>query len=71
MLKFVAGHDIAVQPASVNIVFECKQAQQYSRTHHFRFIRAVSRSAQNAWIALVARAYYSYSKTLQFSCIFI
>jgi len=48
MLKFVAGHDIAVQPASVNIVFECKQAQQYSRTHHFRFIRAVSRSAQNA-----------------------
>ena len=48
MLKSVAGHDIVVQPASINIVFECKQAQQYSRTHHLRFIRAVSRSAQNA-----------------------
>jgi len=47
MLKFVAGHDIVVQPASINIVFECKQAQQYSRTHHLRFIRAVSWSAQN------------------------
>jgi len=48
MLKLVAGHDIVVQPASINIVFECKQAQQYSRTHHLRFIRAVSWSAQNA-----------------------
>jgi len=48
MLKFVAGHDIVVQPASINIVFECKQAQQYSRAHHLRFIRAVSWSAQNA-----------------------
>jgi len=27
MLKFVAGHDIVVQPASINIVIECKQAQ--------------------------------------------
>jgi len=48
MLKFVAGHDIVVQPASINIVFECKQAQQYSRTHHLHFIKAVSRSARNA-----------------------
>jgi len=48
MVKFVAGHDIVVQPASINIVFVCQQAQQYSRTHHLRFSRAVSRSAQNA-----------------------
>jgi len=48
MLKFVAGHDIVVQPASINIVFECKQAQQYSRTHQLGFIKAVSWSAQNA-----------------------
>jgi len=37
-----------VQPASINIVFGCKQAQQYSRTHHVGFIRAVRWSAQNA-----------------------
>jgi len=48
ILKFVAGHGIVVQPASINIVFGCKQAQQYSRTHHLGFIRAVSWSAQNA-----------------------
>jgi len=34
ILKFAAGHGAVVQPASINIVFECKQAQQYSRTHH-------------------------------------
>ena len=48
ILKFVAGHDTVVQPASINIVFGCKQAQQYSRTHHLGFIRAVSWSALNA-----------------------
>jgi len=32
--KFVAGHVTLVQPASINIVLGCKQAQQYSRTHH-------------------------------------
>ena len=34
--------------ASINIVIVCKQAKQYSRTHHLCFIRAVSWSAQNA-----------------------
>jgi len=34
ILKFVAGHGAAVKPATINIVFGCKQAQQYSRTHH-------------------------------------
>jgi len=29
----VAGHGTVIQPASINIVFGCKQAQQYSRTH--------------------------------------
>jgi len=48
ILKFVAGHGSVVQPASINIVFGCKQAQQYSRTHQSGFIRAVSWSAQNA-----------------------
>jgi len=48
ILIFVAGHDTVVQPASINIVFGCKQAQQYSRTHNLGFIRAVSSSAQNA-----------------------
>jgi len=48
ILKFVAGHATVVQPASINMVFGCKQAQQYSRTHHLGFIRAVSWSAQNA-----------------------
>ena len=32
----------------INIVFGCKQAQQYIRTHQLGFIRAVSWSAQNA-----------------------
>jgi len=48
ILKYVAAHGTVVQPASINIVFGCKQAQQYSRTHHLGFIRAVSLSAQNA-----------------------
>jgi len=48
ILKFVAGHGTAVQPASINIAFGCKQRQQYSRKHQLGFIRAVSWSAQNA-----------------------
>jgi len=40
----VAGHGTVVQPA---IIFGCKQAQQYSRTHQLGFVRAVSWSAQN------------------------
>ena len=48
ILRFVAGHGTVVQPVSINIVFGCKQAQQYSRIHHLGFIRAVSCSAQNA-----------------------
>ena len=46
--KFVAGHGAVVQPASINIVFGCKQAQQYSRTHQLGFVRAATRRAQNA-----------------------
>jgi len=46
MLYFVAGHGAAVQPASINVVFGYKQAQQYSRIHQLGFIRAVSWSAQ-------------------------
>jgi len=48
ILIFVAGHDTVVQPGSINIVFGCKQAHQYSRTHNLGFNRAVSWSAQNA-----------------------
>jgi len=48
ILKFVAGHCAVVQPASINIVFGYKQAQQYSRKRQLAFIRAVSWSAQNA-----------------------
>jgi len=48
ILKFVAGHGAVVQPASINIVFGYKQAQQYSRKHQLGFIRAVSWNAQNA-----------------------
>jgi len=50
--KFVAGHGTVVQPASINIVCGCKQAQQYSRTHHLGFIRAVNWSqgcTQRGW----------------------
>jgi len=68
LLNFVAGHGTVVQPVSINIVFGCKQAQQYSRIHQLSFIRAVGWSAQKAF-ALVSRAYHSYSRTLQFSCI--
>jgi len=39
--KFVAGHGTVLQPASINIVFGCKQAQQYSRIHHLGFIRTL------------------------------
>jgi len=46
--QVVAIHGTVVQPASINIVFGCKQAQQYSRTHQLDFVRAVSCSAQNA-----------------------
>jgi len=68
ILKFVAGHGTVVQTASINIVFGCKQAQQYSRTHQLGFIRAVSWSAQNVashW----SHVHIIYSGTLQFSCI--
>ena len=47
MHKFVAGHGAVVQPAPINIVFGCTQAQQYSRRHQSGIIRAVSWSAQN------------------------
>jgi len=47
ILKYVAGHGTVVQPASINIVFGCKQAQQYSGIHQLGFIRAVSWSTQN------------------------
>ena len=46
--KFVAGHGAVVQPAFINIVFGCKQAQQYSGTHHLGFIRTVGWSSLNA-----------------------
>ena len=48
MLKYFAGHGAVVQPASINIVFGYKQAQQYRRIHQLDFIRAVSWTAQNA-----------------------
>jgi len=48
ILKFVAGRGTVDQPVSIKIVFGCKQAQQYSRTHRLSFIRAVSWSAPNA-----------------------
>jgi len=48
ILRFVAGHGTLVQLLSINIVFGCKQVQQYSKTHHLGFIRAVSCSARNA-----------------------
>jgi len=67
-LNFVARHGAVLQPASINIVSGCKQAQQYGRTHQLSFMRVVGRSAQNA-CALAARAYHSYCRTLQFSCI--
>jgi len=41
-------HGTVVQPASINIVFGCKQAQPYRRTHHLGFIGAVSLSARKA-----------------------
>jgi len=44
----VAGHGTVILLASINIVFGCKQAQQYSRKHQWGFIRAISWSAQNA-----------------------
>jgi len=42
ILKFVVGHGTVVQPATIDIVFGCKQAQQYSRKHQLGSIRAVS-----------------------------
>jgi len=66
ILKFVAGHGTVVQTASINIVFGCKQAQQYSRTHQLGFIRAASWSAQNAeshWSHV--HKYHSYKCGLQ------
>ena len=53
-LEFVAGHGSVVQPASINIAFGWKQAQQYSRTHQLGFIRAAS------WIARNAESHWSH-----------
>jgi len=47
-LNLLLKHGTVVQPVSINIVFGCKQAQQYRRIHQLGFIRAVSWSAQNA-----------------------
>jgi len=47
ILRFVAARGTVVQPASINIVYGCKQAQQY-RTYHLGFVGAVSLSARNA-----------------------
>ena len=69
LLKFVAGHGTVVKPVSINIVFGCKQAQQYSRTHHLGFIRAVSLSAQNAESHCSHVHITLTVEHLQFSCI--
>jgi len=45
--NFVVGHRTVVQLGCTTIRLGYKQAQQYSRTHHLGFIRAVSWSAQN------------------------
>jgi len=47
ILKIVAGHGTVIQPASINIIFGYKQAQQYSRIHQLDFIIAANWSAQN------------------------
>ena len=48
ILKFVAGHSTVVQPVSINVVFGCKQAQQYRRRRQLGFIRVVTWSAKSA-----------------------
>jgi len=48
ILKFVAGHGTVIQPVFIDIVFGCKQAQQYRRRHQLGFIRAVTWCAKNA-----------------------
>jgi len=48
ILKFVAAHGAVDQPACINIVFVCKEAQQCDRTHQLGFIRPDSWSAQNS-----------------------
>jgi len=67
--KFVAGHGTVVQPASIKIIYGCKKAQQHSRTHYLGFYQSCQLECTKCWIALVARAYHSHSRTLQFSCI--
>jgi len=64
--KFVAGHGTVVQPASIKIVFGCKQAQQHSRTHQLGFYQSCQLACTKCKIAVVARAYHFYSRTLQF-----
>ena len=54
ILKFIAGQGTVLQPASINVVFGCKQAQQYSRIHQLGIIRAVS------WSAQTAKSYWSH-----------
>ena len=38
ILKFVVGQGNVVQPVSINIVFGCKQAQQYSRIQYINWV---------------------------------
>jgi len=38
LLKFVAGHGPLVQPASINIVFGYKQAQQYTVVEYINWV---------------------------------
>jgi len=56
MLKFVAEQGTVVQPASINVIIGCIQAQQYS---NFGFHQSCRFECTKCWIALVARAYHS------------
>ena len=48
MMYILIYLNLLLEPASINVVFGYKQAQQYSRKHQLGFVRAVSWSAQNA-----------------------
>ena len=71
-LKFVSGHGrpTVVRPASINIAFGCKQAEQYSRTNHLGLSElSIGVHKMLNRIGRACMDYHSYSRTHQFPCI--
>ena len=71
ILKFVAGHSAAVQPAPIISYLDVNKHNDIIEVKNISigFYQSCQWECTTCWIALVARAYHSYSRTLLFLCI--